>query len=71
MLSDRGDDVVEETHGVAGAGREPLAVEPGALVFGFVEGETLNISPYNHDYDRNVFSLPPEPRGVANAVIGY
>ncbi len=24
-----------------------------------------------NDYERNVYSLPPEPRGVANAVVGY
>ncbi len=34
-------------------------------------GETLNNSPYNRDYERNVYSLSPEPRSVANAVVGY
>jgi len=36
-----------------------------------VAGETKNISPYNHEYEKNIYSLPPEPRAVSNAVIGY
>jgi len=31
----------------------------------------LNISPYNPDYELNVWALPPQPRAVANVVIGY
>ena len=36
-----------------------------------VDGRTLNISPYNRDYERNVYALEPQPRAVANAVVGY
>ena len=36
-----------------------------------VGDETLNISPYNRDYERNVYSMPPQPRAVSNAVIGF
>jgi hypothetical protein len=36
-----------------------------------VDKEILNISPYNHKYDENIYALPPEPRAVANAVLIY
>jgi len=37
-----------------------------------VVGETaLNISPYNKDYESDVYSLPPESRAVSNAIIGF
>ncbi len=48
-----------------------MGFDPGGSASLVVGGEILNISPYNHDYERNVHSLPPEPRGVANAVVGY
>ena len=34
-------------------------------------GKALNISPYNSNYESDVYSLPPEPRAVASAVVGY
>ena len=34
-----------------------------------VDNKTLNISPYNREYEKDVYSLPPEPRAVANALI--
>jgi hypothetical protein len=51
--------------------RSAMGFDPGGSATLVVHGETLNISPYNHDYERNVYSLPPEPRSVANAVVGY
>jgi hypothetical protein len=48
-----------------------MGFDPGGSATLVVQGEVLNISPYNHDYERNVYSLPPEPRSVANAVVGY
>ncbi len=51
--------------------RNGMGFDPGGSATLVVHGETLNISPYNHAYERNVFSLPPEPRPVANIVIGY
>jgi glycosyltransferase involved in cell wall biosynthesis len=48
-----------------------MGFDPGGSATLVVGGETLNISPYNRQYERNVYSLPPEPRGVANAVVGY
>jgi glycosyltransferase involved in cell wall biosynthesis len=47
-----------------------MGFDPGGSATLVVNGETLNISPYNQDYERNVYSLPPEPRSVANVVVG-
>jgi exopolysaccharide biosynthesis protein len=48
-----------------------LGFDPGGSSTLVVGHETVNISPYHPDYESNVFSLPPRPRGVSNAVIGY
>jgi glycosyltransferase involved in cell wall biosynthesis len=48
-----------------------MGFDPGGSSTLVINGETMNISPYNHKYEENVFSLPPEPRAVSNAVIGY
>lgn len=48
-----------------------MGFDPGGSSTLVVNGETLNISPYNSNYEQNIFSLPPEPRAVSNAVIGY
>jgi hypothetical protein len=48
-----------------------MGFDPGGSATLVVQGEILNISPYNRDYEHNVYSLPPEPRSVANAVVGY
>ncbi len=51
--------------------QKAMGFDPGGSSTLVVEGKTLNISPYNSQYEKNIFSLPPEPRAVANAVIGY
>jgi hypothetical protein len=48
-----------------------MGFDPGGSSTLFVGGDILNISPYARHGERNVYSLPPEPRGVANAVVGY
>lgn len=48
-----------------------MGFDPGGSSTLVVDNKVLNISPYNHLYEENVYSLPPEPRAVANAVIGY
>ncbi|MCP5041140.1 MAG: glycosyltransferase [bacterium] len=48
-----------------------LGFDPGGSSTLVVGHETINISPYNPDYETNVWSLPPCPRGVSNVVIGY
>ena len=46
-------------------------LRPGRQRTLVVGGKTVNISPYNRAYEERVFSLPPEPRAVANVVLGY
>ncbi|MCD6202040.1 MAG: phosphodiester glycosidase family protein [Bacteroidales bacterium] len=48
-----------------------MGFDPGGSSTLVVDGEVLNISPYNSRYEENIYSLPPEPRAVANAVLGY
>ncbi|NOY38583.1 MAG: hypothetical protein GXO83_13535 [Chlorobi bacterium] len=47
-----------------------MGFDPGGSSTLVVNKKVLNISPYNHRYEENIYSLPPEPRAVANAVIG-
>jgi hypothetical protein len=54
-------------HGMSKA----MGFDPGGSSTLVVEGKTINISPYNHKYEYSVYALPPEPRAVSNAVIGY
>ena len=51
--------------------KKAMGFDPGGSSTLVVEGRELNISPYNSDYESDVYSLPPEPRAVANAVIGW
>lgn len=46
-----------------------MGFDPGGSSTIVVNGKQLNISPYNSNYERNVFSQPPEPRAVSNAVL--
>ncbi len=48
-----------------------MGFDPGGSSTLVVGHEPLNISPYNRDYERNVYSMPPQPRAVANVVIGF
>jgi len=48
-----------------------MGFDPGGSSTLVVNNETLNISPYNKEYEKNLYSLPPEPRAVANAVLIY
>jgi exopolysaccharide biosynthesis protein len=48
-----------------------MGFDPGGSSTLVVGREQINISPYNQAYERDVFALPPEPRPVANIVIGY
>jgi hypothetical protein len=48
-----------------------MGFDPGGSSTLYAGGKTLNISPYNRNYEYNVFALPPQPRAVSNAIIGY
>ncbi|MDA3953978.1 MAG: phosphodiester glycosidase family protein [Bacteroidales bacterium] len=48
-----------------------MGFDPGGSSTLVVNGETLNISPYNSKYEENIYSLPPEPRAVSNVIMGY
>lgn len=48
-----------------------MGFDPGGSSTLVVDGQPINISPYNKNYEQNVCALPPEPRAVANAIIGY
>ncbi len=48
-----------------------MGFDPGGSSTLVVDGKLLNISPYNHNYENNIYTQPPEPRAVANVVIGY
>lgn len=56
-----------QKHGMVKA----MGFDPGGSSTLVVDGKTLNISPYNSKYETNIYSLPPEPRAVSNAIIGY
>lgn len=48
-----------------------MGFDPGGSSTLVVNGETLNISPYNSKYEKDVYALPPEPRSVSNAILGF
>ena len=48
-----------------------MGFDPGGSSTLVIDGEVMNISPYNKKYEENIYSLPPEPRFVANAIMGY
>lgn len=48
-----------------------MGFDPGGSSTLVVNGKTLNISPYNSNYEKNIYSLPPEPRAVSNVILGY
>jgi ribosomal protein S17E len=51
--------------------KQAMGFDPGGSSTLVVNGQTLNISPYNSKYESNIFSLPPEPRAVSNVIMGY
>ena len=48
-----------------------MGFDPGGSSTLVVDGKLLNISPYNSLYDKDIYSLPPEPRFVSNAILGW
>jgi len=48
-----------------------MGFDPGGSSTLVVGHTTLNISPYNSNYELDAYALPPEPRAVSNAIIGF
>lgn len=48
-----------------------MGFDPGGSSTLVVDGNIMNISPYNKSYEKDIYSLPPEPRFVANAIMGW
>ena len=48
-----------------------MGFDPGGSSTLVVDGKIMNISPYNKNYEKDIYSLPPEPRFVANAIIAW
>jgi len=48
-----------------------MGFDPGGSSTLVVEDKIMNISPYNKNYEKDIYALPPEPRFVANAVLGW
>ena len=48
-----------------------MGFDPGGSSTLVVNGEIMNISPYNKEYEKDIYSLPPEPRFVANIIMGW
>lgn len=48
-----------------------MGFDPGGSSTLVVGERILNISPYNSKYMNGEFALPPEPRAVSNAIIGF
>ena len=47
-----------------------MGFDPGGSSTLWVKGKFVNISPYNKEYEQDIYSLPPEPRFVSNVIIG-
>jgi len=48
-----------------------MGFDPGGSSTLVVGGSIMNISPYNSGYEKDVYALPPEPRAISNAIIGF
>ena len=48
-----------------------MGFDPGGSSTLVLGSATLNISPYNHNYEQDIYALPPEPRAVSSAIIGF
>jgi glycosyltransferase involved in cell wall biosynthesis len=48
-----------------------MGFDPGGSSTLVVDGQIMNISPYNKNYEKDIYSLPPKPRFVANTIMGW
>ncbi len=50
--------------------KHAMGFDPGGSVTLVIGKKQLNISPYNPEYESNIYSLKPTPRIVGNAILG-
>jgi glycosyltransferase involved in cell wall biosynthesis len=50
---------------------QAMGFDPGGSATLVVGKSTVNISPYNKDYQDDIYALAPQPRAVSNVVIGF
>jgi hypothetical protein len=48
-----------------------MGFDPGGSSTLVVDGKNLNISPYNHNFELDPYSLPPEARPISSVFIGW
>jgi hypothetical protein len=48
-----------------------MGFDPGGSSTLVIDDEVMNISPYNKEYEHDIFSLPPESRFVSNIIMGW
>ena len=48
-----------------------MGFDPGGSSTLVVGGKVMNISPYNKNYEKDIYALAPEPRFVANTIMGW
>ncbi len=48
-----------------------MGFDPGGSSTLVVGGKVMNISPFNKNYEKDIYALPPEPRFVANTIMGW
>lgn len=51
--------------------QKAMGFDPGGSSTLYVNGEIVNISPYNKRYEEDIYALPPEPRFVSNIILGW
>ena len=51
--------------------QKAMGFDPGGSSTLYANGEVVNISPYNKQYQEDIYSLPPEPRFVSNIILGW
>ncbi len=51
--------------------QKAMGFDPGGSSTLCVNGEIVNISPYNKDYENDIYAQPPQPRFVSNIILGW
>jgi hypothetical protein len=51
--------------------KKAMGFDPGGSSTLVVDNEVMNISPYNKDYEKDIYSLKPEPRFVSNIIMAW